>query len=168
LAKKLNCLNTSIVHEEHLVINNVLVAVDGSENSERALDFALDLAEKYAASLTILNVSESTAVSTVPQDPSLISADGMIVFSKDIDKIHENILRKAVIHARESKPNVVVSSKLREGNPAVQIIDEAKEAATSIIVVGHKGVGKVKEFLGLGGISEKVVHTAPCPVVVVR
>ena len=36
------------------LIGNVLVAVDGSENSERALDFALDFAEKYAAALTSL------------------------------------------------------------------------------------------------------------------
>ncbi len=41
------------------MIRNVLVAVDGSENSDRALDFALDLAEKYGAAVTILNVSES-------------------------------------------------------------------------------------------------------------
>jgi nucleotide-binding universal stress UspA family protein len=168
LAKKLNCQNTSIVLEEYLLINNVLVAVDGSENSVRALDFALDFAEKYAAKLMILNVSETTAVSAVPQDPSVISADSMVVFSKEIEKIHENILRKAVAHAQETKPNVVLSSKLREGNPASQIIAEAKESACSVIVVGHKGVGKVKEFLGLGGISEKVVHLAPCPVVIVR
>jgi len=146
----------------------VLVAVDGSENSVRALDFALDLAEKYAASLMILNVSESTAVSTVPQDPSVISAESMVVYSKDIDTIHENILKKAVAYARETRPGVVVSSKLREGNAASQIIAAAKESACGVIVVGHKGVGRVKEFLGLGGISEKVVHTAACPVVVVR
>ena len=48
------------------MIKQVLVAVDGSENSIRALDFALDLTEKYNAQLTILNVSESVAVNAVP------------------------------------------------------------------------------------------------------
>ncbi|MGE5188080.1 MAG: universal stress protein [Betaproteobacteria bacterium] len=150
------------------MIKQVLVAVDGSENSIRALDFALDLTEKYAAQLTILNVSESMAVATVPQDPGAIAAENLVTYNKDLGKIHENILKKAVAHAKESKPNMTISSKLREGNAASQIIAEAKESGSDIIVVGHKGVGKVKEFLGMGGISEKVVHTAPCPVVIVR
>jgi nucleotide-binding universal stress UspA family protein len=150
------------------MIKQVLVAVDGSENSLRALDFALDLTEKYTASLTILNVSESVALSAVPQDPSAISIERLVTFNKELNKIHENILKKAFLHAKESKPKMPVSSKLREGNPAYQIIAEAKESGCDVIVVGHKGVGKVKEFLGLGGISEKVVHNAPCPVIIVR
>ena len=51
-----------------MVIKNILVAVDGSENSDRALDFALDLAEKFNASIMILNVSESLALSAVPPE----------------------------------------------------------------------------------------------------
>jgi len=39
------------------LIRNVLVAVDGSENSDRALDFALELAEKFGAAVRVLNVS---------------------------------------------------------------------------------------------------------------
>ena len=150
------------------MINRVLVAVDGSKNSIRALDFALDLTEKYAASLTILNVSESMVIKTVPQDPGAISAESLVTFNKDLNKIHENILKKAVLHAQKSKPNITVTSKLREGNPASQIVAEAKDSRSDVIVVGHKGVGKVKEFLGMGGISEKVVHTAPCHVIVIR
>jgi nucleotide-binding universal stress UspA family protein len=150
------------------MIKNVLVAVDGSENSVKALDFALDMAEKYDATLTILNVSESPAMGTVPQDVNAISGEGMVEFSKNIEKIHHDILTKATAHAKEVKPNLAIVSKLREGNPASQIIAEAKDSAIDVVVVGHKGVGKVKEFLGLGGISEKVVHLAPCPVVIVR
>jgi nucleotide-binding universal stress UspA family protein len=135
------------------MIKQVLVAVDGSENSMRALDFALELTEKYAASLNILNVSESMAVSVVPQDPGAISAESLVTFNKDLNKIHENILKKAVLHAQQSKPNLKVTSKLREGNAAFQIIAEAEDSSCDVIVVGHKGVGKVKEFLGMGGIS---------------
>jgi len=48
------------------LIGKILVAVDGSENSDRALDFALDIAEKYGAALTLLNVSEPPAMGAVP------------------------------------------------------------------------------------------------------
>ena len=151
------------------MINKVLVAVDGSENSDRALDFALDLAEKYNAGITVLNVSESPAIGVVPFEPTepTAFATSSVNFYKDFQRFHEEILRNAVNRAREFKPNVAVSSKLREGNAASEIVAEAKESGFDIIVVGHKGLGRVKELF-LGNISEKVAHLAPCPVVIVR
>ncbi len=151
-----------------LKISKVLVAVDGSANSERALDFAVDFADKYGADLTILNVSESPAVGAIPLDQAALSGDNMAVVAKDLQKAHTEILRKATSYAAQIKPGLVVSSKLREGNPASEIIAEAKEAGCDVIVIGHRGVGKVKELLGMGGISDKVAHLAPCPVVIVR
>jgi nucleotide-binding universal stress UspA family protein len=150
------------------MISSILVAVDGSDNSTKALDFALDLAEKYAATLTVLNVSESPAMGSIPQDQASLSTESMIIFSKDLTNIHQEILRKATAHAKEVKPNVKLTTKLREGNPASQIVAEAKESGIDMIVVGHRGVGRVKELLGLGGISDKVAHLAPCAVVIIR
>ena len=78
------------------MIRKVLVAVDGSENSDRALDFALDLAEKYGAPLTVLNVSESPAMGAVPMEPTTVSGESMVVFAKDLRRFHEEILSKAL------------------------------------------------------------------------
>ncbi len=149
------------------MIKNVLVAVDGSETSNKAIDFALDLAEKFGAALEILNVSE-TAMGVIPPDPTGIGGVSPAMFSKDIVRYHEEIVNKAAARARSAKPGIAVSAKVREGNAALEIVAEAKEVGFDVVVVGHKGVGKVKELLGLGGISEKVAHTAPCPVVIVR
>jgi nucleotide-binding universal stress UspA family protein len=149
------------------LIRNVLVAIDGSENSDRALDFSLDLAEKYGAAVRILNVSESPAMGAVPLEPTTISGESMVVFAKDLQRFHEEILNKAVIHAKEIKPNVVVSSKLREGDPASEIVGESKDEGFDIVVLGHHGLGRVREIF-LGNISEKVAHLAPCPVVIVK
>jgi nucleotide-binding universal stress UspA family protein len=150
------------------LIHKILVAVDGSENSTKALDFALDLAEKYGVGLTILNVSGVPAMGTVPPDQASLSTESMVLFSKDLTKIHQEILRKAAAHAREIKPHMVITTKLREGDPATQIVAEAKESGVDIVVVGHRGVGRVKELFGLGGISDKVAHLAPCNVAIVR
>ncbi len=149
------------------MIKNILVAVDGSENSDRALDFALDLAEKFGAAITALNVSESPAMGAIPFEPTTVSSESMVAFAKDLQRFHEEILKKAVSHAKKVKPNVVVLSKLREGNPALEIVAEAKEEGIDVVVVGHRGLGRVKEIF-LGNISEKVAHLAPCPVVIVR
>ena len=150
------------------MIHKILVAVDGSENSTKALDFSLDLAEKYGVGLTILNVSGVPAMGTVPPDQASLSTESMALFSKDLTKIHQEILQKAAAHAKEIKPHIVIATKLREGNPATQIVAEAKESGVDIVVVGHRGVGRVKELFGLGGISDKVAHLAPCNVVIVR
>lgn len=147
-----------------MLIRNVLVAVDGSENSNRALDFALDLTEKYEAKITVLNVSEDLAISEVPHESTAYATVGTAIFAKDLRRMHEEILKKSVDHAKAVKPNLEVSSLLKEGDPALEIVNVAKDGGFDVIVVGHKGMGKVKELL-LGSISEKVAHLAPCLVV---
>lgn len=142
------------------MISKVLVAVDGSENSDRALDFALDFAEKYNADLAVINVNESSAVAAFPDD-------SMVVVAKDLRKFHEDVLEKAIAHAKQTKPNLLVSSSLREGDPALEIASAAKEGSFDIVVVGHQGIGKVKGIF-LGSISEKVTRSVSCTVVIVR
>ena len=163
IATKKSCFNGDL----HL-IRRILVAVDGSENSNKALNFALDMTEKYDATLTILNIFQPPVMGTVPQEPWNISGEDTAAFTKDLERVHQGVLSKAISQSKSFKPNLNVSSKLREGNPAMEIVAEAKEGSFDIVVVGHKGVGQVKELLGLGGISEKVVHSAPCSVVIVR
>jgi nucleotide-binding universal stress UspA family protein len=150
------------------LFRKILVPVDGSAYSERALDFALDIAEKFSSQVTVLNVSESPAMGAVPMEPTAISGESMVVFGKDFQRLHEEILNRAVSHAQFVKPAVPVLSVLREGAPAVEIVALVKEEGFDLVVVGHKGEGRVKELFGLGGISEKVAHSAPCSVLIIR
>ena len=149
-------------------IKKVLVGIDGSQSSEKALDFALDFAEKFDAGVTILNVSESLAVVQGPQEsvtyPGVSNSN---VVAKDLRRIHEEILSKGLERARKLKPNMLVSSMLKEGDPSLEIVSTAKEGGFDAIVLGHKGLGKIQEIL-LGSVSEKVAHLAPCPLVIVR
>ena len=149
-------------------LKKFLVGIDGSQSSEKALDFALDFAEKFDAGVTILNVSESLAVVQGPQE-SVTSPGVSInnVVAKDLRRIHEEILSKGLERARELKPNLSVSSVLKEGDPSLEIISTAKEGGFDTIVLGHKGLGKIQEIL-LGSVSEKVAHLSPCPLVIVR
>jgi nucleotide-binding universal stress UspA family protein len=150
------------------LIKNILVAVDGSQSATKALDFAMDLAEKYEAHIRILNIAETPVIATIPQEPTFYGTENTVVIMKDLRRFHEEILSKAEAYAKTAKPNVQVSSKLREGDVASEIVGEAKEGAFDVVVVGHVGAGRVKELFGLGGISEKVAHLAHCPVVIVR
>jgi nucleotide-binding universal stress UspA family protein len=138
----------------------VLVAVDGSENSERAFDFALEYAEKFGFGLTVVNVSESSAAAA-------FAGDGMASVARDLRRFHEGILEKAIEHAKSTHPTVAVSTDLREGDPATEIVSSATEGNFDVVVVGHRGLGKVKGLL-LGSISEKVIRSLGCTVILVR
>ena len=143
------------------------MAVDGSENSDRALDLALDLGEKFNADIMILNVSGSFAMGVVPEESTAHVGGSTATFAKDLRKIHEEILGKAVARAKMIKPSLAISSMLREGDPALEIVNVAKEGGFDVVVVGHRGLGKVKELF-LGSTSEKVAHLASCSVIIVK
>lgn len=149
------------------MIKSILVGVDGSENSNRALDFGLDVAEKFNASVQILNVSESLALGAVPEGSLGYSSSNTAALGKDLMKVHQEILSRSFAHAKAVKPNLSISSVLKEGDPALEIVNTAKEGGFDIIVVGHRGLGRVKEFI-LGSVSQKVAHLTPCPVIIVR
>ena len=150
-------------------ITKVLVAIDESENSDRALEFALGLSEKFEAAITILNVSESFAINPNVSETMTSASASMAEVAKDINKIHEDFLSKAVARAKAAKPILEISSIQKQGDTAIEIVQTAKDGGFEIIVVGHSGQGKrrMQEFL-MGSISEKVAHLAPCPVVIVK
>jgi hypothetical protein len=73
------------------------------KNSERALDFALDLAEKFNASIMILNVSELLAMGAVPEESIAYSGDNTAIFCKDLRRIHDEIFSRSVARAKAVK-----------------------------------------------------------------
>ena len=161
------------------MITKILVGVDGSKNSEKALDNALDLAEKFSASILILNVFQPPPelgyqanmvtqfpATGIPQDiiGNQLNLSGFI---KDLRKVHEDILSNAAERAIKLKPMLKITTELTEGNTPSQIIATAAEGGFDLIVLGHMGDSEIKEFL-LGSTSERVVHQARCAVLIVK
>jgi len=152
-----------------MLVSKVLVAVDGSENSERALNFALNFADKYGASLTMINVTESSALTAMPYDMNGYPGNSMASASvaQDLRKFHQGILDKAAEHAKTVKPNLPVEVMLKEGNPAAEISSVANECNFDVVIIGHRGIGKVRELF-MGSICEKVVHTVNSTIIIVK
>jgi nucleotide-binding universal stress UspA family protein len=75
-------------------------------------------------------------------------------------------LSKALKRAKELKPDLKISTVLKEGRPADEIVKTAKEENFDLIVMGHRGLGRVKEFF-LGSVSDRVADEAHCPVLIV-
>ena len=150
------------------MIKNVLVAVDGSKNTAKVLDFALDLTERYGATMTILNVSSSLgAMGTVPQEPVFETTGNVATFAKDMWSIHEATLKKFATQSKAAKPNLKISTMLRQGVVAIEIVKTAVEGGFDVIVLGHKESGKIREMV-IGSTTERVIHSATCSVIIVK
>jgi nucleotide-binding universal stress UspA family protein len=147
------------------LLSKILVGYDGSDCSKRGLALAMDIAEKYGASVTVINVVNLPVYGNL-QDPFAVSADAAAI-NNDIRKTHENNLTRAVQDASKIHPKVTVTTELRDGNPATQIVTAASEGFFDLIVVGHGGEGRLRELI-LGSTSERVARSAKCPVLIVK
>ena len=141
------------------------MAIDGSEHADKALEFTLDLAEKYSATVTIINVFQVPMPGYLGE--SFAYPIALADFTKEVKAVHEKILSKALKRAKELKSNLKISTMLKEGRPADEIVETAKEGNFDLIVMGHRGLGKVKEFF-LGSVSDRVADEAHCPVLIVK
>lgn len=144
-----------------VVLKNVLVATDFSEPSVVAMAYGRDLARSYGAALHVLHVVEDVMTRYGP-DLGIISpqvqADLEATARRDLD---------AAISDDDRRTLKVVSAVETHSNISYGIVDYAKRAEVDLIVVGTHGRGAMKHLL-MGSVAERVVRTAPCPVLAVR
>jgi nucleotide-binding universal stress UspA family protein len=134
----------------------IVVGVDGSSGSQKALDFAL--AEGA------LRGAEVRAVCTWDYPPTYNA--GFVIPFEGLEDGAGAILADAVALATENRSGTTppVTSTVRYGHASEALVDEAKDA--SMLVVGSRGHGGFVGML-IGSISQGCVTHAPCPVVVV-
>jgi nucleotide-binding universal stress UspA family protein len=147
------------------LIKKILVAIDGSNLADKSLDFALDLAKKYSAEVTILTVVDLPSNSFWVQGTTFAPISSQKYLEK-LEKFHKKILTEAVKKAKASA-QIYVTKRLLDGRPAEKIIEVAKEGSFDLIVMGSRGLGGIKEFF-LGSVSDRVADEAPCPVLIIK
>lgn len=121
----------------------ILVAYDGSAQADKALDEAIDLADKYKGSVTVLHIAYSET-----------EIESSRIFHHAEDKL--------------KKANIKHSLKIeRSQYPPRRIIRMTMDGAFDLIVMGSRGIGGSKAWV-IGSVSRKVIEDAPCPVLVVK
>lgn len=146
------------------MVQTILVAVDGSAHSKRALEFACDMASRYDASLHLLHVAEQPMTDHVL---TLGAASVMVSGTKaDLTKAGRKVVEAATDIAKR-RGCKTVTSEVASGDAAKAIINSAKSTGAGMIVMGSRGLGELKGML-LGSVSHKVLHLAPCTCVTVR
>jgi nucleotide-binding universal stress UspA family protein len=174
-------------------MQRILVALDGSEHSDKALDLAIDIAGKYGAELVLLHVmsdkqltdGERYLAETEYVDDLLASLEAPVMSSGDSRQRAERVLRyysdvarrfcqaigdqlmsRARDRARE-KGVQQMQTVLEEGDPANTILQVAKRRQADMIFLGSRGLSDAKGLL-LGSVSHKVAHLAECTCVTVK
>jgi nucleotide-binding universal stress UspA family protein len=147
-------------------IRRILVAVDGSENAQRALEAAVDMAKRLKAVLLIAHVVFVPALSwTLGLPGVMVPADKI---EDDAEKAGRQLLAKAVKFAKEAgiaNPQEEILTKL--ASPAMGIVELAKKGDADLVVVGTKGLGGFKRLL-IGSVANSVLHYAERSVLVVK
>lgn len=140
-----------------MAYRNILIPVDGSKSAFEALEKGIEMAKGAKA--------KATALYVVPKAAHFIEAFNI----KNIrDSLHEEghkILDRAREVAKEM--DFAVSIRKDEGSPHERIVETAKMLGCDLIVMGSHGHSTPAKFL-LGSCTQRVVASAPCPVLVVR
>ncbi len=155
------------------MFEKILVALDGSEHSRRALENAIGIAKRFNGRLTLLHVYSVTVPPVMMPEPSTLTPSGVPVVtpaevSKIVDATKEVGKRILADGGEKAKAQgVAVETMLKEGNTVQEIVRAAKEGDFNLIVMGVRGISKIRELL-LGSVSDGVIKQASCPVLVVK
>jgi nucleotide-binding universal stress UspA family protein len=139
-------------------MSTIVVGVDGSEGSARALQFALDEARLRGANLKAVSAWHV---------PAIVYEAGWVPAELDLDeypKFAQEALAKALADGGAETSGVEVTTVISKGQAADVLCAEAKGA--DLLVVGSRGLGGFRGLM-LGSVSQQCAHHAPCPIAIV-
>jgi universal stress protein A len=140
---------------------HILAPTDFSEYSKKAVASALELAKTFGAKLTLLHVVELPPYPVEGYVPPSLTA----TFLEDLERQASQDLGQIVPEAESA--GLAVARLVAVGSPYRKIIDMAESEQVDLIVMATAGRTGVSHLV-MGSIAERVVRTAPCPVLTIR
>ena len=138
------------------MVKNMLVPVDGSEGSDRAIEQAITLASACGAKLNFLYVANinQLAINACLSDAILeaVTKAGSVILDRAMEMVPEGVDKEAFSET---------------GSPAVVILDFAMDNDMDLIVMGSRGLGPLKGIF-MGSVSSYMVSRSKCPVLIVK
>jgi nucleotide-binding universal stress UspA family protein len=145
-----------------IALKHILVATDFSEPSETALEYGRAMARTFNATLHVVHVVDTFL-------PRMVAETAATDYGSLIDELEHAAQRHLDATVREDDRRELGAKAvlLRQSGPAQGIVTYAASANVDLIVMGTHGRGGWSHLL-MGSVAEKVVRTAPCPVLTVR
>jgi len=142
------------------MFDTILVATDGSDSVRRAVDVAVDVAARFDAEVHAVYVVDSGEVESTPDEVREDLRDAL-------DDRGSAALEQVTGAAAERDPDLDVTIEVREGRPATEITEYARDVGADVVAMGTRGRHGENRFL-IGSVAERVVRTCPIPVLTVR
>lgn len=144
-----------------IALKNILVATDFSESAAVALAYGRDLARTFDARLHVVHVVEDVLMRYSPEVSFSVPE-----LQRDLEKASVRDLASLITEDDRRTLQVVTAVETATNIPFA-LIDYARNHRIDLIVTGTHGRGGVKHLL-MGSVAERVVRTAPCPVLTVK
>ena len=146
-------------------MQEILVAVDGSKQSEQVVDSAIDLAKRTSLPILLVYVMKD-----VREEPEAVKEFEKVehfhdAYANYLKEIGDSVTGRMT--ERIEKSNISCRTIVELGNPAERILKIADDSKSSFVVVGLKGLHGVERIRSLGSVSRRIVENAHCPVMVV-
>jgi len=155
------------------LFEKILVPLDGSEHSLKALTTAIQIAKKFGGKITLIHVYSVAVRPVIMPEPTTLTPPMIPVMTPaEVSKVAEAARRAggSILADGEQKVKageVQVETMLKEGHTVQEIIKTAEEGKFDLIVMGARGISRIREIL-LGSVSDGVTRNSPCPVLVVK
>jgi len=138
-------------------MKKILIALDGSKSSEKALKQAFEIADKFGSSVTVISVVPELYLT------ELMEMDRLRILETLTEEAQKMMVRIKTKTAGSRPVKTIVA----QGNPAEEILETAGKIKADLIVTGSHGRHGAQKFL-LGSVSSKIVDHAACTVLVVK
>lgn len=144
------------------MFRKVLIAVDGSTHSKRAIAYGAKIAAQNGAEVVVFHVMRHLGSDRVPPDlEELEHIEHVRLTEADmLRSVAEAVVNEANDLAGKQGATKV-RTVIQDGDPATQILEYCKAHEVDLIVIGRRGLGGLASLL-LGSVSQKVSHAAPC------
>ena len=137
----------------------IIFASDGSDNAHRAGLAAVELVKDISLkSITVIHIATSP-----PAQSRMIKADfdAHTLLEEDAKEIMKQTFKEI------NNAGISVDVKVAFGDPADEIVKIIEKEGADLLVIGSRGLGSITGVL-IGSVSQKIVHEAPCPVMIVK
>jgi nucleotide-binding universal stress UspA family protein len=148
------------------MVRKILIPVDGSEHSKKAIEFAADVSQKFDSELYLIHV---VADKNIP--PEILEYIESEKIEGALGKVSARLISEGIMKAAQNQAKAtglkIAKAMVSRGDPAEEIVKFAKNNDIDMIVIGSRGLGQIKGIL-LGSVSSKVCHLAECTCVTVK
>ncbi len=146
------------------MIKKILVPIDGSDHSKKALVFACDMAERYDATIDLLHIVQAPdGQHTMELGAAAITAETP---HDELKKAGHKVIQAAA-EIVETLGCKLGKHQIEGGSPAKQILEHSRDSDVDIIIMGSRGLGNQGNEL-LGSVSDRVSNLAECTCVTMR